>query len=279
MFRTRTTQGPWLYFQFAYFVLTLCTVLHKLRLPHSRKYRAAMERRLAREIIITNELGTFSVNPKNDSLTKSMPSFEHGHHDWLATPRHRQLFVDIGANIGFYSFLAVKQYGYERVLAFEPNPHTYKRLMKNIALNKRADVITALPVGVGGASDEAVLNIRPEHTGASSFIKVAGASFPTVRVPVTTLDEVLRERNINPHDIGFIKIDVEGYEHHVLSGMQDTLREVVPATCLFIEVHPRAPDASSTHELLRASDFALMRHTPQHNFLYQKTITNQRERA
>ncbi len=69
------------------------------------------------------------------------------------------LFVDIGANIGFYSVMAAA-FGAGRVIAIEPNPPACARLEFNIAANGFEDRVVTLPLALGGHSGQATCRAR-----------------------------------------------------------------------------------------------------------------------
>ncbi len=128
----------------------------------------------------------------------------------LLTPN--DLYVDVGAHIGYFALVAAK---YARhVLAFEPSPETYARLQRNIQLNPTlAPKITTFLLGLSDQPGSASFFYLAQEPGGSSLRPVDGA--PTRQVPVTleTLDRMLAD-----HRATFIKIDVEGAELDVLNG-------------------------------------------------------------
>lgn len=133
--------------------------------------------------------------------------------------------VDVGANAGAMTFAMAQATGRGgRVYAFEPGPPFYQRLVRNVALNPSyADVIVCENVGVSDADGtlrwaEADSDIWRGNGGV-----VASGG---VEVPVVTLD-AYAAAHISAR-IAFIKVDVEGWELHVLRGAQRILREQRP---------------------------------------------------
>ncbi len=86
-----------------------------------------------RELIIRNKIGIFLIKA-NDSLSKSSPYFEEYLHEWLDRDKRKGVFIDIGANIGFYSIFALNKKEFKKVIAFEANPDTYMVLKKILNL-------------------------------------------------------------------------------------------------------------------------------------------------
>lgn len=131
-------------------------------------------------------------------------------------------FVDIGANIGYYA-LSMAARGAGRVLAIEPNPIVYPRLLFNIRANEMERCITPLPLALGDSTGEVSLTIAAGDMGGSRIgdDSLAGQA---VNVPMTTLAKLLSEQDVQAVDA--IKIDVEGLEDAVL--------------CPFLDSAPRA---------------------------------------
>ena len=154
--------------------------------------------------------------------------------------------LDIGANIGYYSLLAAARSTVNRVLSFEPNPLVLPTLRYNVALNPSlADKITVAEVAVGDANGTTQFhrNYQPHNLGLGSM-RVQTADPFTVEVAVTRLDSYLPSHGVDRVDL--IKIDVEGAEHLVISGLEGWWA-IHPRPTIVIEVHPKLlPDFGST---------------------------------
>lgn len=119
------------------------------------------------------------------------------------------LFLDVGANIGSYTVLAATSCRAD-VIAIEPVPTTYQRLVDNIRLNHIDDRVKALQIGVGGGESSLWFS-----TGLDTMNHVALSSEKahTIEVSVKTLDSIIGARVP-----AIIKIDVEGFETEVVRG-------------------------------------------------------------
>lgn len=118
------------------------------------------------------------------------------------------LFLDIGASVGSFSMLAsgVRR---ARSWAFEPHPQTERRLARNIAVNDLGALATIHQCALGDAEGETSFTV-----GCDTMDKVASASAGVVqRVPLATLDAI-----VGAAQPAAMKMDVEGYEDHVLRG-------------------------------------------------------------
>lgn len=143
-------------------------------------------------------------------------------------------FVDIGVNSGAHLIcgarVADQSYG------FEPWPAIRPIADRNIDANTLSSKVTLLPYGLSDC-DEILPYLAPAGTnlGTGAFAKdnVAQVEQETgvsinqaISLQVRRGDDVMRELNIRPT---LIKIDTEGFEKHVLTGLKDTLAQHRPA--------------------------------------------------
>ena len=272
---TRTPEGPMLYFQRVYFLLGFSTIIKKIHHRHGTNLRHWVERRNDRECVIKNPFGYYAVNAKNDSLTKSLTSFEYTHQPWLAQADHTDTFIDIGANIGFYSLLAVSRYTYQNAYAFEPNPDTFNRMQQNVTLNGHHDTIFTSSLALSDTTGGASLIAEPVHTGGSSLTTPhSGTSASQVSVTLCPFDTWATAEGMNVSTLSFIKIDVEGHELEVLRGMQQTLPQLRTGTCIFIEIQPKTATGAESRGILHDAGFTEIANTRQRNFLFKKQATS-----
>jgi FkbM family methyltransferase len=139
------------------------------------------------------------------------------------------VFVDVGANIGYYVCL-MRSLG-KQVVAVEPLRQNLDYLIMNVLENGWADV-ELLPVGL--ADRTGLVEMYGGGTGASLIPQWSGASTNLHRtIPVSTLDDVVGTRFGGRRVL--VKVDVEGAELGVLRGAQRTLR-ATPAPRWLIEV-------------------------------------------
>lgn len=131
----------------------------------------------------------------------------------LDTLSDKDVFVDVGANVGHFSMLAASKKSI--VYAFEPVPTTFDKLKKNIELNSLK--VYMFNKGVG--ADNGVLKFSTERGVMNSV--VYDSNIVSKDIEVVSLDFELK--TINPT---MIKIDVEGYEWFVLQGANEILKNV-----------------------------------------------------
>ena len=133
--------------------------------------------------------------------------------------RPGDVFLDVGANVGYYALLAAEAVGPRgAVHAFEPVPANCAALRANVALNNLENVTTNEMAVGDGAARELTLYIRAgaENSGWASVTRSETRPGEPVRVPATTLDEFVGDRGIER--VALVKIDAEGAEPLVLRG-------------------------------------------------------------
>lgn len=137
--------------------------------------------------------------------------------------REGDVVYDIGANVGFFTLLAARLAGRGgAVYAFEPLPHNLAYLRKHIAANHAA--VYVLPVALSSSSGAAWF--ATATSAAMGRLADAG----DLEVRTETVDELVSSGRISPPR--FMKIDVEGAEHAVLTGAAATLTRDRPVILL-----------------------------------------------
>lgn len=135
--------------------------------------------------------------------------------------REGATFVDIGANVGRYTFLASRLVGPSgQVHAFEPASTTYQRLERTLAMTGATNVVLNR-LALSDAPGEARLYLNRDSALAGLGMTGRGEAAGTERVRCTTLDSYAAEKGLAHVDL--IKIDVEGFEGHVLRGAEGVL--------------------------------------------------------
>ena len=144
------------------------------------------------------------------------------------------VFVDVGANVGYYTLLATRLVGPAGlVIAFEPNPAVRARLEAHVHLNQAEAVVQIQPLALTDRDHgEIDLFVPPAvaESGIASLKPSPGLSArgaTAVRVAGQRFDEWLDHTPLARIDV--LKIDVEGAETEVLGGMRRVLAAAPPA--------------------------------------------------
>ena len=121
-------------------------------------------------------------------------------------------FLDIGANVGYYSLMAAKL-GADKILAIEPNPIVLDRFKTNIKFNKYEKKIKVFKLGIGEKKD--ILELRLSHTDmGSSTVLNNDLDSDKIRIKIVPLSDLLKKEAIKKIDV--LKIDIEGFEDRAL---------------------------------------------------------------
>lgn len=144
-------------------------------------------------------------------------------------------FCDLGANIGttciYFKKIMEPSLG---ILAFEPVAHTYKILKTNFLINDLGEDCICEKLGMSDIKETQQIHYAKGNPGGNSILINRGEE--TEEIELTSFDEYIEEKNINPKDIKYMWVDTEGYEPKVLKGAQKTL--VNNAIPLFMEYNP-----------------------------------------
>lgn len=147
----------------------------------------------------------------------------------LENLRDDSTFLDIGANIGYYTNLCGTVLKKGRVLSFEPIKRLYEQNRKSIGKNNLKNV-KIFNFGCGTKYETKSIYINDENVAGASLIKKKyrlekkGGSEYLEKVNLVRLDNFLK----NEEKIDFVKIDVEGFEYCVLKGMKKILKKFRP---------------------------------------------------
>jgi FkbM family methyltransferase len=135
-------------------------------------------------------------------------------------------FIDVGANIGWYSLLAASLVGPTgQVMAVEANPQNCL-LLERSAKHNGYNQIVVMPVAASDSS--AVVALRTDATNGA-IVKLDGISqsMPCSYVtPARPLDDIISETKLSRLDL--MKIDVEGAEPQVLRGAAKSIGRFRP---------------------------------------------------
>jgi FkbM family methyltransferase len=144
------------------------------------------------------------------------------------------IFIDVGANIGYYSLLAANQVDISgKVFSFEPSPREFQRLLSSLSLNRTKNIIP-FNLALSSKKELLQLTVADHHTGLNylgnedneSSVLISALPGDMLLDMATTSGKVL------------VKIDVEGGEFSVLSGMRSFLKQEIVKTVI-VEITPK----------------------------------------
>ena len=177
-----------------------------------------LPRTMVRTVIIG---GIRYLTDNNDSLGRELIQKGHWEREQIvfffneARRRGARVFLDVGANFGYYSLLAARLGIFDEIHAFEPHPETYKRLLWHIRANNFEGAITPHNI----AASDAVRDMSMSKNSDPGNALLHKSNGGTVNVSAAPLDSLFSFRGQNI----CAKIDTEGHEDEVLQGAADLL--------------------------------------------------------
>ena len=143
--------------------------------------------------------------------------------------------IDAGGYVGDTALL-FSSYTDKNIHVFEASPSNMDIIRETISLN-HLDNIVPVSKALGEKSGTATFSLG-ERNSCNSLVERPGYNYPDhIEVPVVTLDDYVRENNI---EVGLIKVDIEGGEQMLLRGAVETIRTQHPI--LLISIYHSAND-------------------------------------
>jgi len=160
----------------------------------------------------------------------------------LHTIRAGDVFVDVGANIGYYTVIAAKTVGDQgHVYAFEPDPTSFAILKANVERNGLANV-TLEQKALSNEPGSLRLFLAHQNKGDHRIFDEDGAARPFLDVEALRLDDYAP---LKGKKVDFIKVDTQGAEGIILEGMTDTIA-ANPNMAMVMEYTPSSLQAVGT---------------------------------
>jgi FkbM family methyltransferase len=156
---------------------------------------------------------------------------------WRELCLKSRFIADVGANTGIYALAAGALNKHAEIVAIEPVPGIYNKLVSNIAINKFN--IKAYNVAASDKDGESIMfDTCTEHSYSASLEEdmgmAGGWAGDAVRTTVHTVRMDTLFDQLNFERIDLLKIDVEMHEPKVLAGMINRLERNKPT--LLIEI-------------------------------------------
>ena len=186
---------------------------------------------------------------------------EPGTIDWLNEISPKEILLDIGANVGMYTIYAAIVRN-ATVFALEPESQNYSLLNKNIRLNELDHIVSAYCVGISdvdsfdyifmGNMDAGDANHavgEPLNFELGSFAEAVKFAQGCITYK---LDSLVETNKLPIPD--YVKIDVDGFEHKVIEGAKETLKNK-KVKSVIIELNPHLQEHMASVELLQNLGF------------------------
>lgn len=200
-------------------------------------------------VYIKNYNVYFFLRKFSDDILHVLPGMELDVHDLiLGLLEENDTFVDVGANVGYYSILASRIVGEKgQVISIEPYPSTAEVLGLNVRINNLRN-IRLVPKVAWSKKSTISMHVPTGHYGwATTYGKWRESE--SCSVEAMPLDAICEE----VASVKLLKIDVEGSEYQVLRGARETLKK---ARYVILEV---SRDTDRVMRLLGRASFKIYR--------------------
>ena len=166
----------------------------------------------------------------------------------------KSIFIDCGANQGFYTIPIAASNKNCKIIAFEPSVQEMEYLNQNISLNNIENIETSY-LGIGDKEGSFKFkndNLEKNSTKGGLIIEDENETNEIKIIDVTTLDKFINDRklDISSDSKLFIKIDLEGYDINAVYGSKDIIKNYI--SVFLVEFSKMAVDS----EIYSKSDFS-----------------------
>jgi FkbM family methyltransferase len=154
----------------------------------------------------------------------------------LRLPRD-PVFVEVGANMGTTTVVALRRHGFATAVALEPSPQNVWLLRLNLVANGLEERVTLLPVAASNRAEEMGLVIGGGNRGGHG-VAPAGSEHPHLAGTVRsiTLDSLVEDGTVDPATVGLLWSDAAGHDAYAVLGATRLVEARVP---LIVTVGPR----------------------------------------
>lgn len=183
------------------------------------------------------------------------------------------LIIDVGAHKGESIIFFLENFNVKKIISFEPSPINFELLKKNTGKIKSRFTNSKVKLeNFGLGKQENVLKLKQHSESSSStitdfkedsnylkkknkFLNIKDSVYKLIDINVTSLNSYIKKNDIKKIDL--IKVDTEGYEFEVLTGLNENFKNV---KCIMFEHHyddmlQKKYTFSDIHKLLKDKKF------------------------
>lgn len=147
---------------------------------------------------------------------------------FISLMKKKDVFLEAGANIGYYALIEQEYCPGGYTICFEPHPENFELLVKNVQPYENVEFYN---YALGSKKGKTVMHVGSDYNGGSIYRNFSHEK--TIEIDVLKPDTFLRDRHID-----VIRMDVEGYEAEIIKGMHKILSRKDKPRILYIEMHP-----------------------------------------
>jgi FkbM family methyltransferase len=195
-------------------------------------------------------------------LIRYHPRYEMGPYAFVQSLEIRTV-IDVGAHSGEFALMIRKVLPEAQILSFEPLKEEFRELQQRM---RDVRNFKGFNFAVGDHNGSASIH-RSEYSQSSSLLPMAdlhkqafpeSASQTQETVEVKSLDDALRDYKLDREVL--LKIDVQGYDDHVIAGGAATVAQckAIIIEVSFRELYEGQPLFDRTYDLLKSKGFVYM---------------------
>lgn len=198
----------------------------------------------------------------------------------------KNIFWDVGANIGLYSIYAATKFPNYNIVSFEPSFNNLKVLSENIFKNNFQNQIKIFQIGLSDLKNsfqilnESSLLEGGAHNNLGDNIDFQGKRFDPIKqyqIFSNSIDKILDDKILLPPN--YIKIDVDGIEHKILDGAKNLLckKDIVDEVLIEINMNYRE-QYDKIKKIMEKSNFKIIKkisldkENTFFNFIFKKQV-------
>ncbi len=167
---------------------------------------------------------------------------------YLPDSQSPRALLNVGANLGMTVVAILKRGYFQRAIAFEPTPNSYRLLVRNIQQNGLEERVLHFPFALSSSDGSMELEVCADNSGDNRIRLTKQPGFfaeekrTTVRAEVKTLDGMMAENSaLRNESVGLVWMDIQGHEGHFLAGARQFFERGIPVVS---EIWPYGIDRS-----------------------------------
>jgi len=126
--------------------------------------------------------------------------------------KQKDVIVDIGAHVGYFTIYAAKKATRGKILSFEPSRESFKVLKNNLKINNIQNV-NVENIGVRNESGTSTLYVDEDNEIGNSMFS-NDKNLIKENVQVTSITDIIKKYNLKSIDL--LKLDCEGAEYEII---------------------------------------------------------------
>jgi FkbM family methyltransferase len=153
------------------------------------------------------------------------------------------IFIDVGANVGDFTAMALATGHFSAGIAIEPNPTVFAQLATRF---RSGNLVRVTRIAASDREGKAQLNTTSDHTTGSLHRYISSEETPTAfEVPLVPLDQIVSDQSVS-----LIKIDTQGHDLTVLKGANGIIGRYRPLIQLELIFVPIYEDQSTPTDII-----------------------------